>query len=123
MKKAPFFVRAIQEPRIVERVKNMHFGQVLPIEDVERVFEIVNNVVRLDCICRKTRSVKEQRYCYGVNILPKGDEARRVVNEPGSGFQSGVETLELEKVSKEEALDNFKGGTRTFIETDWLLDF
>src|SRR4030042_651364 len=108
LKKAPFLVRAIQEPRVAERVRNMHFGQVLPIEDVEQVFGIVNNVVRLPCFCRKMRNVKEQRYCYGVSVLPQGDEAKKVVNRPGMGFLSGAETDGLEKVSKEEALENFQ---------------
>ncbi len=108
VKKAPFFVRAIQEPRIAERVRNMHFGQVLPIEDVEQIFGIVNNVVRLPCFCRKARNVKEQRYCYGISVLPQGEEAQKVVNKPGTGFLSGYETSDLEKVSKEEALENFR---------------
>ena len=108
LKKAPFFVRAIQEPRVSERVRNMHFGQVLPIEDVEQIFGFVNNVVRLDCICRKTKNVKEQRYCYGISVIPQGEEAQKVVNQPGSGFLSGAETLGLEKVSKEEALERFR---------------
>ncbi len=108
LKKAPFLMRAIQEPRVAERVRNMHFGQVLPIEDVEQVFDIVNNVVRLPCFCRKARNVKEQRYCYGVSVVPKGGEAKKIVDRPGMGFLSGAETDGLEKVSKEEALDSFR---------------
>jgi len=108
LKKAPFFVRALQEPHIAERVRNMHFGQVLPIEDVEQVFGIVNNVVRLPCVCRKTRNVKEQRYCYGVSVLPQGEEAQKMIRQEASGFISGIETSDLEKVSKEEALESFR---------------
>ena len=108
LKKAPFFLRAVQEPRIAERVRNMHFGQVLPIEDVEQVFSFVNNVVRLDCMCRKPKHVKEQRYCYGVSVIPQGEEAQKVVKEPGTGFLSGAETYGLEKVSKEDALEQFR---------------
>src|SRR3972149_4302381 len=100
LKKAPFLMRALQEPRLSERVKNMHFGQVLPIEDVEQIFGFVNNVVRLDCVCRKTRSVKEQRYCYGISVVPQGAEAQKVVNRPGSGFFSTAETSGLEKMDK-----------------------
>jgi len=108
LKKSPFLMRALQEPRLSERVKNMHFGQVLPIEDVEQVFGFVNNVVRLDCLCRKTRNVKEQRYCYGVSVVPQGTEAQKVVNRPGSGFFSGAETRGLEKIDKTQALENFR---------------
>jgi ferredoxin len=108
LKKAPFFVRALQEQRISERIKNMHFGQVLPIEDVEQIFGFVNNVVRLDCVCRKQRSVKEQRFCYGVSVIPQGEEAQKVVNKSDSGFLSGAETSGLEKIDKVQALENFR---------------
>src|SRR4030042_4915965 len=86
----------------------MPFGQVLPIEDVEQIFGFVNNVTRLDCICRKGRNTKEQRYCYGISVIPQGEEAQKVVNKPGTGFLSGAETLGLEKVSKEDALQHFR---------------
>jgi ferredoxin len=108
LKKAPFFVRAIQEPRVSTRLKNMHFGQVLPIEDVEQIFGLVNRVVRLACICRKTRQKGEQRYCYGVSVLPAGEEAQKVINQPGAGFVTGPDTSGLEMVSKEEALEQFR---------------
>ena len=41
-------------------------------------------------------------------MLPQGEEAQKVVNQPGTGFLSGDETYDLEKVSKEEALESFR---------------
>jgi ferredoxin len=108
IRKAPFFIRALQEPNIARRLHNMHFGQVLPIEDVEQIFGIVNTVVRLNCICRIPKRLKEQRFCYGVSLVPQGEEAQKIVNEPGSGYQAGPDIFQLEKVSKEEALAQFR---------------
>lgn len=108
VKKAPFIIRAIVEPRIGERVRQIHSGQVLPIEDVEKVFDIVNNVVRLDCWCRRAKNVQNKRYCYGVSLLPPGDEAKKVASRPGAGFTSGAETQGLERLTKEEALNNMR---------------
>ena len=108
LKKAPFFMRALQEHRVVERIKNTHYGQVLPIEDVEQVFDIVNNVVRLECMCRKPRNVKEQRFCYGISLVPQDEEGQKVVNQPGSGFLSEDETLGMEQITKKDALENFR---------------
>jgi ferredoxin len=49
--------------------KRSHFGQVLPIEDVERVFKMVEKVIRLPCVCRKvTTGSKNARYCYGLTL-------------------------------------------------------
>lgn len=46
-----------------------HFGQVVPLEDVEKIFELVSNVVRLPCVCRKvTTGDQNARYCYGLNL-------------------------------------------------------
>jgi ferredoxin len=108
IRKAPFFIRALQEPNIARRLHNMHFGQVLPIEDVEQIFGIVNSVVRLNCICRMPRHVKEQRFCYGISLLPQGEAAQEVVNEPGSGYQEGPDIFQMEKVSKEDALKQIR---------------
>ncbi|MFH1647085.1 MAG: 4Fe-4S ferredoxin, partial [Chloroflexota bacterium] len=107
LKKAPFIVRAIQYPRIMARVKKMHYGQVLPIEDVEQIFGFVNSVVRIACICRKAKWGKEQRYCYGISVLPKWEDMQKLLN-PNSSFAAGPETTGLEKITKEEALGCFK---------------
>jgi ferredoxin len=106
--KAPALVRAVMTPYITERIKRMHYGQVLPIEDVEQIFSLVNRVVRLACVCRKKRDVTEQCFCYGVSIVPQGEAAQKVVNKPGAGFTDGPDTRQLETVTKEQALENFR---------------
>ncbi len=108
IKKKPFLIRALMEPGIRKSVRQQHSGQVLPIEDVEKVFDIVNSVVRVDCWCRKAKHVKDLRYCYGVSILPPDEHVRRVAGRPGSGFLSGAETTGLERLTKEEALNNMR---------------
>jgi len=105
LRRAPYLVRAIREPRIAQRVRNMHFGQVLPIEDVEKVFGMVNSVVRLECVCRKGKGVKEQRYCYGVSLLPQEEHLQRL----SKLFSNGPETSSLERMDKAVALDQFRG--------------
>jgi NAD-dependent dihydropyrimidine dehydrogenase PreA subunit len=65
-------------PDVVSRVatarqKKNHFGQVVPIEDVDRILAMVNTVVRLPCLCRSvTTGRKQVRYCYGLGIDPTG---------------------------------------------------
>ncbi|MFH1216809.1 MAG: 4Fe-4S binding protein [Pseudomonadota bacterium] len=55
-------------PWITRKQKKSHFGQILPIEDVEHVVDRVSSVVRLPCICRKINGGGEKRYCYGVGL-------------------------------------------------------
>jgi ferredoxin len=61
------------EAEIVARAQVEHFGQVLPIEDVEAVIDLVNSITRLPCGCRYITTGKaDQRYCFGVALDPRG---------------------------------------------------
>ena len=53
------------------RYRKNHYGQLVPIEDVEKIFDISNSVTRLACICRYSTRGKEMRYCFGVTTPSK----------------------------------------------------
>jgi ferredoxin len=51
------------------RSKASHYGQVVPLEDVERILLMVGGAVRLPCVCRQvTTGNMNARYCYGLNF-------------------------------------------------------
>jgi ferredoxin len=53
----------------VEGSKVEHFGQALPIEDVEEVIDRVDSITRIPCGCRYLSTGKtDQRYCFGLGI-------------------------------------------------------
>jgi len=109
LRKAPAFVRAVLEPRLVKRQKRIHFGQVVPLEEVERIFELVNSVVRLPCICRQATVRSEQRYCYGVSMLPDlTGRIFEIIRAVGADYLTGPHTGGLEVLSKEAALASLK---------------
>ncbi len=57
------------EEEIVARRKVEHFGQVVPIEDVERVIDMVDSITRMPCGCRfLTTGQADKRYCFGFGI-------------------------------------------------------
>jgi NAD-dependent dihydropyrimidine dehydrogenase PreA subunit len=57
------------EDEIVNRRKVEHFGQVLPIEDVEQVIDMVDSITRIPCGCRFITTGKaDQRYCFGFGM-------------------------------------------------------
>ncbi|HSQ34576.1 MAG TPA: 4Fe-4S ferredoxin, partial [Candidatus Binatia bacterium] len=58
---------AIRE-KIVRNSKKNHFGQVLPLEDVDRVLAMAQTITRLACGCRWAKEKKESRLCYGVTL-------------------------------------------------------
>jgi ferredoxin len=52
-----------------EDAKVEHYGQVLPMEDVERVLDMVDSITRMPCGCRfLTTGLTDRRYCFGLGI-------------------------------------------------------
>jgi ferredoxin len=55
---------------ITKKQKEMHFGQVLPFEDVEQIFSRANSITRIACGCAWAKEKKESRVCFGVSFGP-----------------------------------------------------
>ncbi len=109
LRRAPSFVRWVISPFIINRQKKSHYGQVVPIEEVERILGFVNSVVRLPCICRQAMTGTEQRYCYGVSMVPQEESGLfRIARETGGEWLAGPDTGGLEALSREEALASFR---------------
>lgn len=86
---------------VSRRHKKEHFGQVVPIEDVEAIFGIVNSIVRVPCVCRRVTVGKEVRYCLGIGLLPEIVRKSRMAD---TSYESGPDTEGMEVLSTEEAL-------------------
>jgi hypothetical protein len=57
------FVPDLVSRALIARQKKTHFGQVTPIEDVDKVLDMVDSFVRLPCVCRSlTTGRKQVRY-------------------------------------------------------------
>ncbi len=57
----------LSEEEILHQSQMVHFGQVLPIEDVEAVLDIASSITRVPCGCRYLNTgLANQRYCFGV---------------------------------------------------------
>lgn len=64
----PKIYRFLAWPLATRYFKSAHFGQIVPLEDVERILERFTMVVRLPCICRRVTTGKELRYCLGIGM-------------------------------------------------------
>ena len=104
----PRFVKSKIVTYRVGSWKELHYGQVLPIEDVERIFGLVSSVVRLPCYCRHINLGTEQRFCYGVSLAPQEGEMFKIIKEIDMDYLTGPDTSGLEELTKEEALENFR---------------
>ena len=67
------FVPDVVSKVATARQKKSHFGQVVPIEDVDKILDQIDSFVRLPCVCRSlTTGRREVRYCYGLGLDPLG---------------------------------------------------
>jgi ferredoxin len=61
------------EEMSVEDRKVEHFGQLLPIEDVEEVIDIASSITRMACGCRLNNAGrKDERYHFGLMVDRRG---------------------------------------------------
>jgi len=108
-RRTPSFVRGVLTPLLVNRQKKVHWGQVVPIEDVERILGFVSSVVRMACLCRQATVGSEQRYCYGVSMVPQEkSQFRQLLEGIDVAYLTGPNTAGLETLSKEQTLANFR---------------
>ncbi len=107
LQRLPKFVRDWFVYMITRKQKKVHYGQVVPIEDVEKILELTNSIVRVACYCRYNTVGKEKRYCYGISLSPETGIAEIVKGIPDN-FLTGPNTSGLETLTREEALESFR---------------
>jgi ferredoxin len=85
----------LSQDEILARAKVEHFGQVLPIEDVEKVIDMVDSITRMPCGCRYVTTGKaDARYCFGLGV----DKFDILGRFPDAG--SSLEVLEKEEAKQ-----------------------
>jgi len=104
LQKAPSFIRAIAGRLISRKMKKVHYGQVVPIEDIEQIFGFVNSIVRVACFCRHITLGSEKRYCYGLSLAPDGGKFGEIVAGLDNSFLNGPDTDGFETLSKDQAI-------------------
>ena len=107
LKRVPPFLRRALKARASRRLKKSHFGQVLPLEDVERIFGFVNSIVRVPCACRYVTLGREEGYCYGVSLGPGGGAFGDLLRGMDESFLSGPDGSGFETLADDEALQAF----------------
>jgi Pyruvate/2-oxoacid:ferredoxin oxidoreductase delta subunit len=84
-------------PAAVEQQKKEHYGQVVPLEEIEQILDMGLSVVRLPCACRSTlRGFREARFCFGVTS--PGPDSMPAPLHPD--YSSDLELLSTEEAKK-----------------------
>ena len=86
------------------QARDEHFGQVLPIEEIEELVLKAKTVVRMPCACRWTAERKETRCCYGISYGPEPWYRELDMSYFGTPSSQG-----LEQVEPREAVEQMRG--------------
>ncbi len=102
-KNIPRFIKRF----LVWRTKPVHYGQVVPLEDVERIFDMTTTIVRVPCGCRWAAKHKEGRYCFGISIGPP-----HWFEDMNMDFFGSPEVSRFEHLDFNEAMDHIRAFDR-----------
>jgi hypothetical protein len=84
------------------RMQRHHFGQPLPIEDCERVFDLATSITRIPCICRMhAPNRRAEEVCLLVTTQP----IEPVLSEGFRDYADGPDLDDFDRISKEEAVE------------------
>lgn len=97
---APAPVRSAFLAHSQPRQMRDHFGQPVPIEECERIFDLATSITQLPCVCRHFAKTPERGYCIGVTVLPSDD----VFAEAFRDFAGGPDTAAFQRLTREEAV-------------------
>ncbi len=67
-KRLPRIYRLFVYPVVTKHLKKSHFGQIVPVEDIEHIISKCSSIIRLPCICRKVTIGETKRYCFGIGM-------------------------------------------------------
>lgn len=77
-----------------------HFGQPVPIEECERIFDIATSITQLPCVCRHFAGAPERGYCLGVTVKPQDD----LFAEAFRDYASGPDTSAFQHLTREQGV-------------------
>ena len=87
-------------PPVVEQFKKTHYGQIVPIEDIEQIFDMSLSIVRLPCLCRSALlGRRDDRYCFGLTTF-QSDFLPATFLKPYPDYSPDLEELPKEEAKK-----------------------
>jgi ferredoxin len=98
---------------MVNKAKAEHFGQVLPLEELDGVVRRARTVVRMPCACRWNLGKKEERCCYAVSYGPEAWYDDIDMGYFGKAHDEGLEALSPDQAMAQMAQQEERGAVHT----------
>ncbi len=92
---------ALVKERVNRRQQADHFGQPVPLEECERIFELASSIVRLPCVCRTAAGKPQAGYCLAITAAP----ADGTFAEAFRGYETGPDTAGFDRLTREQAME------------------
>jgi ferredoxin len=108
-------IPAAIKAKVVRESKKNHFGQVLPLEDVERVLAMAQTITRVACGCRWAKEKKESRLCYGITTgVPAWTDFINM------DFFGSPDLARFETLDRDQALENIRSADQQgYVHSVW----
>lgn len=95
--------KPIREPirrKVLTGFRENHFGQPVPLEDCERIFDIATSITRMPCVCRRFAATRDEAWCMAVTVRPVDD----VLAEGFGSMADGPDVSAFQHLTKAEAV-------------------
>lgn len=100
LEKLPAPLRDLGRSIATSRMKLYHYGQPVPIEECEQIFDLATSVVRIPCPCRYEAGTKDEGYCLAITTKP----IDRYLDEGFRDYETGPDLAKFERLTKAEAI-------------------
>lgn len=100
-KSAPRPIERAVKSQIHKRQQVHHFGQPVPIEEIDRIFDFATSIVQMPCPCRTFAGKSEMGYCIAVTANPMDD----TLEEAFKGYDTGPDVAKFQRLTKPEAME------------------
>jgi Pyruvate/2-oxoacid:ferredoxin oxidoreductase delta subunit len=100
LERLPAPLRDLGRAAATATMKKNHFGQPVPIEECEAVFDIATSIVRIPCPCRYTAGNKTDGYCLAITTKP----IDALLEQGFADYDIGPDTQKFETLTKAQAM-------------------
>ena len=115
----PGMFRRLGTSAISRKMQTDHFGQPVPIEDIDKILDITTSVVRLPCLCRTQAGKAPEGVCLAVTTRPYDDLLAEAYGA-NPAFDDGPDVSRFDHLSKEETLELLRAcETRGLMHSVW----
>jgi NAD-dependent dihydropyrimidine dehydrogenase PreA subunit len=100
LERLPAPLRGLGSAAASKRMQRSHFGQPVPIEEIEAILDITTSVVRVPCVCRHESGAADKGYCLMISTKPYD----ALLDEAFADYDAGPDVSKFQHLDRTETL-------------------